>query len=408
MIQRNNPSCCLRIVCSISWCLAYVLGTCSAFSQEPATESHFPAPPKLVKPRLGDLGIRIGVLPTGELNSITDVEGVLVGHCTRIEGKSVRTGVTAIKPHAGNVFLHKVPAAVHVANGFGKFLGLSQIEELGVIETPVVLTNTLSTFAAADSLVGWVLEQPGCERVRSVNPVVGECNDGYLNDIRRRAIGDVDVRQALAALKEGPVDEGCVGAGVGTRCMGWKGGIGTSSRVLPQSLGGYAVGVLVQTNFGGSLTVAGVPIGQRLGRYYLKDEVKQQEHGWCIVIVATDAPLDARKLGRLARRAPLGLAAVGSPISHGSGDYVLAFSTVPSLRSDYVANAGRSIESQALLRDDQLSPLFQAVKDATEEAVVNSMLQAVTMSGQSGRTVAAIEPQELKAVFDEHQPGRRE
>ena len=190
--------------------------------------------------------------------------------------------------------------------------------------------------------------------------------------------------------------------------MGWKGGIGTSSRVLPQSLGGYAVGVLVQTNFGGSLTVAGVPIGQRLGRYYLKDEVKQQEHGSCIVIVATDAPLDARKLGRLARRAPLGLAAVGSPISHGSGDYVLAFSTVPSLRSDYVANAGRSIESQALLRDDQLSPLFQAVKDATEEAVVNSMLQAVTMSGQSGRTVAAIEPRELKAVFDEHQPGRRE
>jgi len=348
------------------------------------------------RPRLRDLGLKIGILPTGPHNSLTDVSGVQVGHCTIVEGHSIRTGVTAIKPHTGNVFLQKVPAAIHVANGFGKFAGSTQVDELGVLETPILLTNTLSTFAAADALVGWVLEQPRCEDVRSVNPVVGECNDGYLNDIRARRVGKDDVLAALKNARTDPVEEGCVGAGTGTRCLGWKGGIGSSSRKLPENLGGYTVGVLVQTNFGGSLTVAGVPVGRELGRYYLKDEVPPQEHGSCVVIVATDAPLDARQLKRLARRAPLGLAAVGSPITHGSGDYVLAFSTAKGLRTDYESET--PLENKEILRDDRLSPLFQAVRDATEEAVVNSLLQAKTTTGAEGRTVEAIDPEDVVRV----------
>ena len=240
---------------------------------------------------------------------MTDVAGVEAGHRTIVEGESIRTGVTVVKPHKGNVFLHKVPAAVHVANGFGKFLGTTQIEELGVMETPIVLTNTLSAFAAADALVGWSLNEPGCESVRSVNPVVGECNDGHLNDIRSQRVASEHVLDALRSAHAGPVTEGCVGAGTGVRCMGWKGGIGSSSRRLPKRLGGYTIGVLVQTNFGGSLTVAGAPVGRELGRYYLKDAVDSQERGSCIIVVATDAPLDSRRLKRLARRAPLGLAA---------------------------------------------------------------------------------------------------
>lgn len=231
---------------------------------------------------------------------------------------------------------------------------------------------------------------------RSVNPIVGECNDGHLNDIRRRIINAEDVEAAIHDASDGPVAEGCVGAGTGVRCMGWKGGIGSSSRSLPAKLGGYKVGVLVQTNFGGSLTVAGAPVGRELGRYYLKDDVKSQEHGSCIVIVATDAPLDSRRLKRLARRAPLGLAAVGSPISHGSGDYVIAFSTAKGLRTSYQSDA--QIEKAELLRDDQLSPLFQAVRDATEEAVINSILQAVTTTGHEGRTVEAIDPAKVAEV----------
>ncbi|HIE99124.1 MAG: P1 family peptidase [Fuerstiella sp.] len=348
------------------------------------------------RPRLRDLGISIGILPTGPTNSLTDVDGIQVGHRTIVEGDSVRTGVTVVKPHAGNIFLQKVPAAIHVANGFGKFVGSTQIDELGVLETPVVLTNTLSTFAAADALVRWVLNQPGCENVRSVNPVVGECNDGFLNDIRGQHVSGDDVIAALQNARGGPVEEGCVGAGTGVRCMGWKGGIGSSSRRLPAKLGGYTVGVLVQTNFGGALTIAGVPVGRELGRYYLKDEVRQHEHGSCIVIVATDAPLDSRRLKRLAKRAPLGLAAAGSPISHGSGDYVLAFSTAASVRSAYQTDS--PTESTALLRDDQLSPLFQAVRDATEEAVINSLLQAVTTEGHAGRKVEAIDPVQITDV----------
>ncbi len=372
--------------------LAVILADVARSDEATATESN--------RPRLRNLGISIGVLSPGKDNSITDVNGVQVGHQTIIEGDSVRTGVTAIKPHSQNVFLNKVPAAIHVANGFGKFVGTTQIVELGVIETPIVLTNTLSTFAAADALVSWSLKRPGCESVRSVNPIVGECNDGYVNDIRQRRVQAKDVETALRNANSGPVVEGCVGAGPGVRCMGWKGGIGSSSRKIPEQFGGYTVGVLVQTNFGGSLTVAGVPVGRELGRYYLKDEVKTQEHGSCIVIVATDAPLDSRRLQRLARRAPLGLAAAGSPISHGSGDYVLAFSTMENLRTPYQSDVPR--ESVELLRDDQLSPLFQAVRDATEEAVINSMLQAVTTTGHRGRTVEAIDPNRVVEVCEKY------
>ncbi|HIM30040.1 MAG TPA: hypothetical protein EYG57_10805 [Planctomycetes bacterium] len=353
-----------------------------------------------LRPRLRDLGMAIGPLPTGATNSLTDVRGVLVGHRTLVAGTGIRTGVTAIVPHGGNLFRQKVPAAVHVANGFGKFVGTTQIEELGVLETPILLTNTLSTFSAADALVGWTLGQAENADVRSVNPVVGECNDGYLNDIRQRRLTVDDFRAALQSAHAGPVSEGCIGAGTGVRCMGWKSGIGSSSRRLPEKLGGYIVGVLVQTNFGGSLTVAGVPVGRELGRFYLKDALTEHEHGSCIVIVATDAPLDARRLKRLARRAPLGLAAVGSPITHGSGDYVLAFSTHPGLRTPYQTDD--PLETVPNLRDDQMSPLFQAVRDATEEAVINSLLQATSMTGHEGHRVEAIDPGKLEAICRKH------
>jgi D-aminopeptidase len=352
------------------------------------------------RPRLRDLGIAIGTLPTGPTNSLTDVRGVLVGHHTVVEEPGIRTGVTAILPHGGNVFRQKVPAAVHVANGFGKFVGTTQVEELGVLETPILLTNTLSTFAAADALVGWTLGQAENADVRSVNPVVGECNDGYLNDIRQRRLSVDDFYSALQSAHAGPVSEGCLGAGTGVRCMFWKSGIGSSSRRLPAKLGGYTVGVLVQTNFAGSLSVAGVPVGREMGRYYLKDALTQHEHGSCIVIVATDAPLDARRLKRLARRAPLGLAAAGSPITHGSGDYVLAFSTHPGVRTRYQAD--EPLETARQLRDDQMSPLFQAVRDATEEAVINSLLKATSMTGHNGHRVEAIDPQELAAICRKH------
>jgi D-aminopeptidase len=348
------------------------------------------------RPRARDLGITIGILPTGKLNAITDVAGVRVGHRSIIKGDDVRTGVTAVLPPGENIFQSKVPAAVHVANGFGKFVGSTQIQELGVIETPILLTNTLSTFAAADAVVAWSLRQKENEEVQSVNPVVGECNDGYLNDIRGQHVRAEDVVQAINDARAGVVDEGCVGAGVGTRCLGWKGGIGTSSRKLPQTLGDYTVGVLVQTNFDGLLTISGVPIGRELGRFYLKDVVGGQEHGSCIVIVATDAPLDARQLNRLASRATLGLAAVGSPITHGSGDYVLAFSTNERVRQPHAGQ--QAVATVPVLRDDRLSPLFQAVREATEEAVVNSLLKATTTTGRDGHKVEAIDPADVVRV----------
>jgi D-aminopeptidase len=348
------------------------------------------------RPRTRELGITIGVLPTGKWNAITDVAGVSVGHRTIVRGNDVRTGVTAVFPHGGNVFQSKVPAALYVANGFGKFVGATQIQELGVLETPILLTNTLSTFAAADAVVAWSLRQQGNESVQSVNPVVGECNDGYLNDIRGQHVRADDVLQALSDAKGGTIAEGCVGAGVGTRCLGWKGGIGSSSRKLPPSLGGYTVGVLVQTNFDGQLTIDGAAVGQELGRYYLKDALGGQEHGSCIVIVATDAPLDARQLNRLAKRAPLGLGAVGSPLTHGSGDYVLAFSTHEGVRQQFTSTT--AVETRPVLRDDRLSPLFQAVREATEEAVVNSLLKATTTTGRDGHTVEAINPDDVVRV----------
>jgi D-aminopeptidase len=352
------------------------------------------APPGQARPRAREIGIEIGVLSPGALNAITDVAGVRVGHRTIVEGDSIRTGVTAILPHGGNIFQDKVPAAIVVGNGFGKLVGVTQVRELGTIETPIVLTNTLSTFAAADALVAYVLRQDGNADVRSVNPVVGETNDGYLNDIRAQRVGRDDVYDAINGAKGGPVEEGSVGAGTGTRCLGWKGGIGTSSRVLPEPRGGYTVGVLVQSNFGGVLTIAGAPVGKELGNYYLKRDAEANsaergsEGGSCMIVVATDAPLDARQLERLAKRALLGLGAVGSPMTHGSGDYVIAFSTAEAVRVPY--RTSEKTPTRTVLRDEGLSPLFQAVREATEEAIVNSLLKATGVTGYRGRRTEAI------------------
>jgi D-aminopeptidase len=342
------------------------------------------------RPRARDIGIVIGVLPPGRLNAITDVAGVRVGHRTIVEGENIRTGVTAVLPHPGNVFREKVPAAIVVGNGFGKLVGSTQVEELGTLETPVILTNTLSTFAAADVLVAYTLSLEGNEDVRSVNPVVGETNDGYLNDIRAQRVRREDVLAAITAAEGGPVAEGSVGAGTGTRCLGWKGGIGTASRRLPASHGGYTVGVLAQTNFSGILTVNGAPVGKELGRYYLQDLANQRESGdgSCILVVASDAPLDARQLNRLAKRALLGLAAVGSPMTHGSGDYVIAFSTAETVRVPH--GTPRETRTPTLLRDERLSPLFQATREVTEEAILNSLLKATTVTGLQGHTSEAI------------------
>ncbi len=354
------------------------------------------------RPRLRELGITVGVLPPGPLNAITDVQGVRVGHRTIIEGGSIRTGVTAILPHEGNVFQQKVPAAIVVGNGFGKLVGYTQVEELGTIETPVLLTNTLSTFAVADALVAYTLRQRGNERVRSVNPVVAETNDGYLNDIRARYVRREDVYAAIKAAESGPVAEGCVGAGTGTRCLGWKGGIGSASRRLPESLGGYTVGVLAQTNFGGILTVAGAPVGKELGRYYLQEFQTPREggDGSCVLVVATDAPLDARQLKRVAKRALLGLAAVGSPMTHGSGDYVIAFSTAAEVRIPYTDR--ERTRSRVLLRDEALSPLFQATREAVEEAILNSLTKATTVTGHQGRRSEALPIDRLVEICERH------
>jgi D-aminopeptidase len=343
-----------------------------------------------LRPRARDLGITIGLFRPGPDNAVTDVSGVLVGHFTLRSGQDVRTGVTAVLPHGGNLFQEKVPAAIVVGNGFGKLVGSTQVEELGTLETPIVLTNTLSVFTAADAVVDYVLAQPGNEEVRSVNPVVGETNDGYLNDIRGRHVQGEHVLAAIRAARGGPIDEGSVGAGTGTRCLGFKGGIGTASRRMPEAAGGYTVGVLVQSNFGGLLTVAGAPVGKELGRYDLKDLVESPpaDDGSCMIVVATDAPLDARGLKRLARRALLGLGAVGSAMAHGSGDYVIAFSTHEAVRVRHAS--GRRERDETVLDDQALSPLFQATREATEEAILNSLLRATSVTGFRGRTVEAI------------------
>jgi D-aminopeptidase len=339
--------------------------------------------------RARELGIEIGILQPGAGNGITDVGGVLVGHATARRGDSVRTGVTAVLPHASNLFQEKVPAAIFIGNGFGKLMGVTQIEELGNLESPILLTNTLNVPRVADALIDYMLGLPENKGVRSVNVVVGETNDGFLNDIRGRHIGRDEVFAALKNAQSGPVEEGCAGAGTGTVCFGWKGGIGTSSRVLPNSAGGYTVGVLVQTNFGGVLTINGAPVGRELGQFAMKEALPYSEgDGSCMIIVATDAPLDARNLKRLASRAMLGLARTGGYASNGSGDYVIAFSTAKENRVTHRTNA--KVQNQLSLLNDETSPLFLAVVEATEEAIINSLFKATTTRGFSGHVVEAL------------------
>ena len=339
--------------------------------------------------RVRELGITPGILPIGEWNAITDIAGVKVGHVTLIEGDDIRTGVTAILPHGGNIYQEKVPAGIVVGNGFGKLMGSTQVEELGEIETPIVLTNTLAVPVAAEALIEWTLAQPGNEEVRSVNPIVGETNDGWLNDIRRRAVTKESVLDAIAEAESGPVEEGCVGAGTGTVCFGWKGGIGTSSRLLPKSLGGFTVGALVQSNFGGVLQVDGIPVGKELGQYYLKKELDDASaDGSIMIVIATDAPVSDRNLKRLARRGLAGLARTGASMSHGSGDYVIAFSTAEEVRR--TTERRRKVWAYPEVPNDLVSPLFQAVIEAAEEAIYNSLCMATTMIGYKGRIVEAL------------------
>ena len=354
------------------------------------------------KPRPRLAGITFGILPTGPLNAITDVAGVKVGQVTLVEGTNVRTGVTAILPHGGNVFQDKVPAGFAVGNAFGKFMGSTQVKELGEVETPILLTNTLNVPEAAAGIIQWTLRQPGNEEVRSVNSVVGETNDGYLNDIRGRHITPAHAVAAIENAREGPVQEGAVGAGTGTVAFDWKGGIGTSSRLLPKGLGGWTVGVLVQTNFGGVLQVAGVPVGQALGRYFLKTQLdKANADGSVIIVVATDAPLSDRNLERLARRAFLGIARTGSPMTNGSGDYAIAFSTSPEVRRTMARRAQASAFVE--LSNEQVSPLFEAAVEATEEAVINSLF-AATPSDANGHHVDALPVEQVIKLYREARP----
>lgn len=344
------------------------------------------------RPRLRDLGVEIGIFAPGPLNAITDVAGVKVGHFTLIEGERVRTGATAIVPHGGDLFQQKVPAAVVVGNGFGKLVGSTQVEELGQLETPILLTNTLNVWEAAATLAEEALASPGNEAVRSVNPVVGETNDGYLNDIRGRALKPEHFRTALRNAKSGPVEEGSIGAGTGTRTLGSKGGIGTSSRKLPKSLGGYTVGVLTQTNFSGLLTIAGAPVWQDLGPKPYPEHDLSSKDGSCMIVVATDAPLDARQLKRLALRALIGMGRTGADFSNGSGDYIIAFSANERVR--IVANGpGDSIPR---VTEESLTPLFDAAVEASEEAIVNALLRATTVRGRDGNVSEAIPIEALK------------
>lgn len=353
------------------------------------------------RPRTRDIGIKVGVLPTGPLNAITDVDGVQVGQSTIIRGDNVRTGVTAVLPDSGNLFRQKVPGAVFVGNGFGKLAGSTQVNELGEIETPILLTSTLSVPKTADFLIDYMLALPGNEDVRSINPLVAETNDGGLNDIRSRPITREDVFNALKNAKSGAVDEGTVGAGTGTIVFGWKGGIGTASRKLPAALGGYTLGVLVQTNFGGVLTVDGVPVGEELGQYYLKGAIPAAESpdGSIIIVIATDAPVDHRQLMRIASRSMSGLARTGSSMSNGSGDYAIAFSTQNRI------DPGQSVRDVKVLGNDAMSPLFEAVIEATEEAILNSLFRATSVTG-NGRTVEALPIDKVREILRKYGKGR--
>jgi D-aminopeptidase len=339
------------------------------------------------RPRLRDIGVELGVYPPGRYNAITDVADVLVGQVSLVRGDSVRTGVTAILPHGGNLFQEKVPAAVFVGNGFGKLVGTTQVMELGQIETPILLTNTLSVWDVADGIVDFMLNLPGNAGVHSVNPVVGETNDGELNDIRGRHVTRLDAMNAIRAARSGPVVEGSVGAGMGTVCFGWKGGIGTSSRVLPADAGGFTVGVLVQSNYGGILEMAGVPLAKELGRNGVHESSHKPGDGSCMIVIATDAPLNSQQLQRLAKRAPLALGRTGSSMSNGSGDYVIAFSSSREVR---IRTTDQKTQPSLRFREDALSPLFQAVVEATEEAIGNSLLRATTVKGFGGKEVEAV------------------
>jgi len=363
------------------------------------------------RPRLRDLGASPGVLPPGPLNAITDVAGVRVGHRTLVRGDGVRTGVTAILPHGGDPFREKVPAAVWVINGFGKAAGFLQVRELGQLESPIVLTNTLAVGTAVEAVVRWTLARPGNEEVRSVNALVGETNDGWLNDIRALPVTGADVAASIEAAQGGPVEEGSVGAGTGTRALGWKGGIGTASRRLPERLGGWTVGALVQTNFGGILRIDGVPVGEALGRYSFREELAEappsesaagagapdgaeRGDGSCMVVLATDAPLSSRNLERLASRSALALGRVGSFVSDGSGDFVIAFST-----AERIPYGGPPVRTVERLANDAMSPLFLAAVEAVEEAIYNSLLRATTVTGHQGRTVEAIPVEPLRKLL---------
>lgn len=353
------------------------------------------------RPRARDIGLVVGILPAGPRNAITDVDGVRVGQVTLHEGSSVHTGVTAILPHGGNLYRERVPAAVFVGNGYGKLTGTTQVEELGELETPILLTCTLCVWRAADAMAQWMIARPGNEDVRSINPVVGETNDGQLNDIRNPAITAAHVARAIESAAAGDVAEGSVGAGAGTVAFGWKGGIGTSSRKLPESLGGFTVGVLVQSNFGGVLTMNGAPVGRELGRYVFQQELgdtlprqEDKADGSIMIVVATDAPLDSRNLGRLAERAMVGVGRTGSSMSNGSGDYVIAFSTAASTRRTTTSGTHAAQD----LGNESMSPLFQAVAEATEEAIYNSLLKATTVAGHR-RTVEALPIERVRQIL---------
>ena len=334
-----------------------------------------------------ELGIAFGVMKTGKLNAITDVPGVRVGHFTKIEDEHIRTGVTTILPHSGNLFQEKVPAAIYIGNGFGKLAGISQVQELGNLESPIVLTNTLSVPMGIQGAVKYTLALPGNENVRSVNAVVGETNDGYLNDIRGMHITDQEVIMAIKNAKSGIMKEGNVGAGTGTMAFGFKGGIGTSSRKLPETLGGYTIGVLVQSNFGGVLNINGVQIGKALNKYPFKNAIEKSD-GSCMIVVLTDAPLDARQLERVAKRAMMGLARTGGIASNGSGDYVIAASTAKEMRVFY--STQDSTNKGDILTNNRMSPIFLATIEATEEAIINSLFAADDMVGRDGHKVTAL------------------
>ena len=363
------------------------------------------------RPRARDLGVAPGIFQPGTHNAITDVPGVRVGHTTVWEGDSIRTGVTVILPHGGNLYKERVPAAVHIANAFGKLIGSTQIQELGELETPIALTCTLCVWQVANAMVDYLLDQPGMENVRSINPAVGETNDGFLSDIRSRPIRPEHVINALQSADSGPVVEGAVGAGTGTRAFGWKGGIGTSSRILPKELGGWSVGVLVQSNFGGPLQILGAPVGIELGRYLYREvldpggsgDAEDFGDGSIMIVVATDAPLSHRNLERLAARAILGLARTGSPGTNGSGDFVIAFSTAESVRRSAGSREPHTVDD---LPNEGMSPLFQAAVEATEEAILNSLFKAVTVSGHRG-TAEALPIEETLEILSKYGVVRR-